>query len=883
MAQEGSNSRINIEQFLKSVERFISLKTIFIALFIFFVAIVGNISKNIYNTQTDIYKNKIYDKININIQEQYGDVLKETLSDTLLIASSLSKNSSIKDALVTADNSKINFNILLHDIRTSDEYRDIQIEIVDKDGISFKRSWTTIVGDDLVKYNTSMAHLIKYPRVVTAIESSKFGMVMSSKIPIYKNDIFLGLFIINMHFNSIVDGFINKGYNSVILMNKIDSRKVIPDISYSRRFLNDCYVVNSNADKYLIRILSTANLESFFADWDNNFKISILSEHVISKYIIRDDTGYVLGNIFIFRSLDDIDFEDMEFIQQAHVIATLLFIIFIAFLINYFYTLSRIKSLNIENEQLVITNEDLKTKTDEMDFNDKKLDNMFNMQPNLMIMHNGKEVTKGNKRFMGFFNRFGTFDGFKKKHKCVSELFEEYKAPNYIWEQHIEGEFWVDYIIANPRRLYKTVMSVVNRQGVEEPHHFIIKLNEMDYAKHVSERIIVIALVDMTQDLVNYKTLDESARDLRDMKDKLEVKEEMINTDLSYIFAKEIENTFHSVTNQNILNYSIVKSDVGNIEKDKFVQVNGIYKFSNIESQWFFIVPAKTASIILEMMMKVNNSLFDNIEDNDILSTSNEFIYGVSTMICKKINEEKYHDLDNARYIESNVDWISKKDIGDLDNLYTISLELENKELYLYTSFDNDILPFISGIIEGKTLEDKPKDTETKKVVVEEKKIIEQYRKLDINSLIENSTKDTLDKMMSVDTKLVRMVESKMEDIKDRSCVRFENEFRMNKNSFVWTFIIPAQTLSLIYNIVNNDRSGMVVDIVDSSLQSIAKNIVDGMIQMLLDKTNNLVKLTILDTKVCQNVLFDYKAKLYSINLGVENQNIDMYILIKES
>jgi hypothetical protein len=155
-------------------------------------------------------------------------------------------------------------------------------------------------------------------------------------------------------------------------------------------------------------------------------------------------------------------------------------------------------------------------KTDEMEFNDKKLDNLFNMQPNLMIMHNGKEVTKGNKRFMGFFNRFGTLDGFKKKHKCVSEFFEEYNAPNYIWEQYIDGIFWVDYILKNPRRLYKMVMSIENREGKWEQHHFIIKLNEIKYAANVSERLIIIALVDMTQDMLNYKSLEELSKQNKD-------------------------------------------------------------------------------------------------------------------------------------------------------------------------------------------------------------------------------------------------------------------------------------------------------------------------------------------------------------------------------
>lgn len=166
----------------------------------------------------------------------------------------------------------------------------------------------------------------------------------------------------------------------------------------------------------------------------------------------------------------------------------------------------------------------MKIKTNEMDFADKKTDNLFNMQPNLMLMHNGSEVTTANKRFMGFFNRFGDFTKFREEHKCVSELFVPYDAPNYISTSVVDGLFWIDYILANPRRMYKVVIPYKDSK-MEEPHHFIIKLNEVKYAKYVGERVIIIALVDMTQDLENYKTIEK--KEIKEVKeiDKKEIKE----------------------------------------------------------------------------------------------------------------------------------------------------------------------------------------------------------------------------------------------------------------------------------------------------------------------------------------------------------------------
>ena len=694
MAQSTDSST----KFTDKTNKLISTKALFILFFLITTVIIAYTSKGLYLSNSEEYKENIYSKVNIKILNEFRIMLEEKKKISLLVVSALSKENKIKDALLSNNKDILNMDRLLEDMRTKKEYVNIQVEIIDSNGISFKRSWIDKSGDDLVKDDPRMAHLIKYPRVITDIIATSYGMTISSKIPVYHSGKFLGFFGVNMHFDSFVDIFTDGGFNSIILLNEKDSNLINQDVSYSNLFIDKCYVVNRNVDKYLVKVLKENNLNTFCKDWEKEYKVNRQSDHLISKYIIYDSNGVEKSTVFIFKSLDDIDLEDLEVMQDIHITATIVLIIVIGLIIIYLYSMKRMKEIDMENDELTVVNEELKVKTDEMDFNDKKMENMFNSQPNLMIMHNGTEVMQGNKRFMGFFNRFGDFAGFRKKHKCVSELFEKYEAPNYIYDQEIEGMFWVDYILANPKRLYKTVMSYRDSK-TNEPHHFIIKLNEMRYAKHVSERVIIIALVDMTQDLANYKTLGDT-------------------------------------THQKV-----------------------------------------------------------------ILPTVNE-----------------------TNTIENNM---------------------------------------------------QPKSKAPEK--------IEEYKKLDLYSLIENSSKDMFQDLLSDNIRAEKLTEAKMYEIKNKHCAKFDNIYKIGDLKLNWILLITAQSLSVISNIKDEDEKRMILDTIDNKAKVLASDMISDMSKLIKEKTKEKVELISSSIDFTDKLLFNYGATLLEMKFILKNQNFKFYILLEEN
>ena len=494
-------------QLPERLKDFLPLKTIYLLVFTIIVVFVIYLSHNVFNNITEKYQQSVYEETSDKILSNYKMLFKERFQTSFILANSISKYSAISEYLLSDKTKDIDLKYILEDLHSKKEYIDLQIEIISTEGVSLIRSWTDIVGDNVFQNNLYLNPLLLESKSITTVEVNTFGMTISNKIPIYNQNKLIGYLGLNVQFDSILEEFENAGFKSIILLNKEDSRNIDHELAFSSKFIDNIYVVNKNADSYLMKLVKQSGVDNYFlTNWLQSYKIDTASGYLISKLDIKNIDGYTLANLFIFKNIEEISMKEIDYIQDAHVTTTLLIVLFIAFVLNFLYALSKVKILDKENRSLIIKNEDLYNKTNEMDFKDKKLENLFNMQPNLMIMHNGKEITQGNKRFMGFFNRFGTIDGFRQKHKCVSELFEEYHAPNYIWEQNIEGKYWIDYILDNPKRLYKVVIPYKDSK-MEKNHHFIIKLNEMTYAGKVDERLVIIALVDITQDLVNYKEI----------------------------------------------------------------------------------------------------------------------------------------------------------------------------------------------------------------------------------------------------------------------------------------------------------------------------------------------------------------------------------------
>ena len=124
--------------------------------------------------------------------------------------------------------------------------------------------------------------------------------------------------------------------------------------------------------------------------------------------------------------------------------------------------------------------------------------NILNSRKNLIIITKDKETKDVNKAFLNFFG-FNSLKEFKKKHKCICELFT--KERGYLY-----GENWVDELLSHPQKQYKVKIK-------KDEKEYIFKVEAVKFKNK-----IIITLTDITQLIKQEEELKEISELLKQYK-----------------------------------------------------------------------------------------------------------------------------------------------------------------------------------------------------------------------------------------------------------------------------------------------------------------------------------------------------------------------------
>ena len=174
--------------------------------------------KNKKDTLTlDIYNSKV-----LEIRNFFASEVAKKRGNTAALTYLISKDDSIIEALLKKDRTLINFKEDLENIQYFSDNENLWIQITDKDGFSFYRSWSEQVGDNAAAARLDISDMIKNPREMSTISTGRFDMTFKTMLPIYdKNKNFIGMIEMISKFNSIAQEFKNKILNLYLCYMKI--------------------------------------------------------------------------------------------------------------------------------------------------------------------------------------------------------------------------------------------------------------------------------------------------------------------------------------------------------------------------------------------------------------------------------------------------------------------------------------------------------------------------------------------------------------------------------------------------------------------------------------------------------------------------------------
>lgn len=128
----------------------------------------------------------------------------------------------------------------------------------------------------------------------------------------------------------------------------------------------------------------------------------------------------------------------------------------------------------------------------------EKIKSIMDIQPNILVVTNGKKIQEVNASFFKFFDDYQNLHEFLEEHQCICDFFEEVDEYGYIY--NFDNESWVD-VVYNTTRLSKVQIKKASKL-------YIFKIN----VEKLEENIYVVNLTDITE-LEEYKEELETKQD----------------------------------------------------------------------------------------------------------------------------------------------------------------------------------------------------------------------------------------------------------------------------------------------------------------------------------------------------------------------------------
>ncbi|MDD3835012.1 MAG: cache domain-containing protein, partial [Sulfurimonas sp.] len=179
-------------------------KLIKLILPILFLALIASIFYTLVSYKTEALINERYLEISKNMKIHLKDLITAKQDAILQISLAMSQDQKIKNALLSKNKLNINLKEFSLKLKNNTDLKDIWFQIVDAKGRSFYRSFSDKTGDSLVKVRKDIDKMIKNPQIITSVSAGKFAISFKTMVPIYENNVFIGMFETIGMFNPIL-------------------------------------------------------------------------------------------------------------------------------------------------------------------------------------------------------------------------------------------------------------------------------------------------------------------------------------------------------------------------------------------------------------------------------------------------------------------------------------------------------------------------------------------------------------------------------------------------------------------------------------------------------------------------------------------------------
>jgi len=165
-------------------------------------------------------------------------------------------------------------------------------------------------------------------------------------------------------------------------------------------------------------------------------------------------------------------------------------------------------------------------------------------------------------------------------------------------------------------------------------------------------------------------------------------------SDLSNIIKSEIVSTLESLlsVSGSVEQTSLFTAD--DFDAEQCIKVESNFEFSGKKSSWKFYIPTATGTKFEYLMLGGIADLKDSIDD-EIADAVKEIVSTICGSISTSVNAQGFDDISAMKFSLGDSSIMQCSDENNSDSMYKFVLLLNDEEVLLYLSFDNESFPFI--------------------------------------------------------------------------------------------------------------------------------------------------------------------------------------------
>ncbi|WEJ62350.1 sensor domain-containing diguanylate cyclase [Thiomicrorhabdus lithotrophica] len=382
------------------------------------------------------------------LEHEINRLVEDRRESAMAVALALSESQQVRDFLCKTCEvekpSQLDFKDLLEQLALHTDYNQLWIQVLDTKGVSRYRSWTPKTGDSLIEARRDVRDILHVPRVVQEISVGKFNLTFKSMVPLWdEQQTLLGLVEIVSHFTPLANKLKRiHGVDSVILVEKRYRDQLTK--AQTGVFVNDYHVANSGTNPKYVAFLERLGAQGIAG----GIPEKVYENHVITRHLIKDDTGLILGYWFTFEPIEKLGFSEIEHLNKQYLYASIVLLV-LTLLLIFLYIFKQRSDKGLSYYRHVL-----------------------NSASEIIFVSDYSRIIEANQQFFEFYSEFSTLKEFLSKYRCVCDTFEVEKG--YL-QREVDGEFWLDYVVRLPDKHHK---AVILKDGKKQ--FFEVKVAQID-------------------------------------------------------------------------------------------------------------------------------------------------------------------------------------------------------------------------------------------------------------------------------------------------------------------------------------------------------------------------------------------------------------------